>query len=230
MKKIGLIGVLLISLTSANAKGRDTTFIKRPYYLGVSVGYTHWLNLNVNNQFEPPVNLWDLPATRELSFGFSPALQLSFPFLRRMECEATLQRTTWYGSHSVVSEYHYATTPGNEIVGFRTIRKWYDQSVWQTRAIFSYELMRKSQSAFLIGIGGRLDLQHRDKRNNYGVEMQLKCYLQSEHFGNLQVSVTGGGNGLDLYAGVRVGYMLKGTRTYRVNPDKYYVRTYEEGD
>lgn len=215
--------------TTALAGSRDTTFIKRPYYLGLSVGYTQWLHAFEGNQFNAPVYIFDLYDTRTLNFGISPAIQLSFPFLRRMECEASLQRTTWYGVRSDVTEYHYSAT-GNDILGFRTVKKWFDQSAWQVRTIFSYEFYRTEHFAFVAGMGGRLDLQDHDDRNNYAGEVQLKCYLESENFGTFQFSLTAGANGLDVFTGVRVGYMLKGTRTYRVKPDKYYTRTYEEGE
>lgn len=230
MKRHFVTGILMMTLFTVTAQSRDTTFIKRPFYLGVSVGYIHWMHIYSGNQFTPPVNLGDLPYTRQINFGISPAIQLSFPFLRRMEFESAIQRTTYFGTRSEVVEYQYSTSSTNQVVGFRTVRKWFDQSVWQVRAIFAYEFKRKQHYALVAGLGGWLDLQDLDYGNNYGAEAQLKCYWQPEHFGNYQLSLSAGANGFDVFAIIRVGIMLKGTRTYRLKPDKYYVRTYEEGE
>lgn len=211
-------------------KGRDTTFIKRPYYLGITVGYIQYLHITDENRFAPPVYLYQVGNSGQTNFGFSPAFQISFPFLRRMECEAAVQRTTWFRMKSEISEYHYAATFGHEIVGFRTTVHWFDVSTWELRTVFSYEFNRKGNHAVTAGLGGWLDLQDKGQRVHYGAEAQVKCYLESEHAGNWQVALSAGGNDLDLYASLRVGLMIKGTRTYRVKPDKYYTRTYEEGE
>lgn len=209
---------------------RDTTFIKRPFYLGLSLGYTQFLHTSDANRFVAPVYAEDVPYSRQFNFGYSPALQLSFPFLRKMECELALQRTTWVGVRSEISEYHYGGPFGNNVVGFRTALRWFDLSVWQIRSVFSYEFKRARSYAFTAGLGGWLDLQDKNIRGNYGAEAQVKCYVESSHFGVLQFAIVAGGNGMDTYAAFRVGVMLKGTRTYRVKPDKYYIRTYEEGE
>lgn len=229
--RVVLCTLIILSSIGLSAKGgRDTTFIKRPYYLGISVGYTQFTHVFEENRFEVPVYLSDVMYSRQTNYGFSPAVQISFPFLRRMECEVGLQRTTWFSMRSDVSEYHYAATFGHDIVGFRTVIRWFDQSVWQARSIFSYEFYRKKNLALTAGLGGWLDLQDRNKRANWGAETQVKCYLESEHMGNWQIAVSAGSTAIDLYATVRVGFMLKGTRTYRVKPDKYYTRTYEDGE
>lgn len=215
---------------SLYAKGNDTTFIKRPFYLGISIGYTHFTHALSSNRFAAPVNMVDVPYARQLEFGFSPALEFSFPFLRRMEFESDLQRTTWFGTHSVISDYHYQSQFDHTIIGFQTVRDWFTYSVWQVRAIFSYEVKRSEHFALLAGAGGRLDLQDVVARNNYGAEVQLKCYLSYAHFGNLGIALYGGGNGYDLHAGISVAYLLKGTRTYRTHPFRYYTRTYEDGE
>lgn len=229
MKRVLLLCMMFCGL-SLDAKGSDTTFIKRPYYLGITIGYTQLTHALAANRFVAPVNQVDVRYARQLEFGFSPALEFSFPFLRRMEFESDLQRTTWFGTHAVISGYHYASQFDHTVVGFQTIRDWFNYSVWQVRAVFSYELKRSEHFALLLGAGGRLDMQDVVARNNYGVEVQLKSYVGYPHFGNLGLALYAGGNQYDLYGGLSVAYLLKGTRTYRTRPSKYYVRTYEDGE
>ncbi|HTF02623.1 MAG TPA: hypothetical protein VK826_01305 [Bacteroidia bacterium] len=216
---------------TANPGKRDTTFIKRPYYLGLTAGYTHFLHVLDNNS---PSDIAYMPGwVRNQVFysGISPGLTFAFPFSKKMECEVAMQWSTYFDKRNEITDLVTDTAPFPHIVSYNSVRVWKASHTWELRTAFTYEFLRKNTVALQAGAGGWLAVQDVGYGSGQvGLEGLVKCYVAPAHFPTMQFALACGITHVDMYASLRVSVMLQGTRTYRVKPDKYYVRTYEEGE
>jgi len=155
----------------------------------------------------------------------SLGLMLTFPFLRKWECEL--------GSDVVITKDWRQYTIWNRIQNtappeYSTtfISRWNSTTSVRLRSVFSYEILHKGKFDWQAAAGTWYDL--RGAAGFVGVEGGVKLNYTPVKSGAMQLSATYGATKGGQYVSLRLRFALCGTRTYRVKPDKYYVRTYEE--
>jgi hypothetical protein len=226
MKKFIALLVLLYLSGPLLAREKDTTFINRPYYFGLTVGYSAFASYATRGV---PFEMDNLPRAHQDYEEFhndrSIGVELSFPFLRRWECEADFERVVtrgwkqqcsyWVNPHTQPEEVNWSASSRNTLVNNLKIR-----------SFFSYEILANRNFVLNAGAGGWYSSIAR-----IGAEAGVKCYWSANKNLAFQAGFYGGyTEATKLYATVRCSVLLKGKRTYRVHPNHYYVRTYEEGE
>jgi hypothetical protein len=223
MKKLTLIAFLFAGY-GAYAGNADTTFVKRPYYLGVTTGYSKF---GIWSTEGTPFDMTNLPRSnqnfREYYYDQSIGIELAFPFLRKWECEANFEYQRTFGWQQSCTYYEKNNPPPAEIFWSATSHK-LQLNDWKLRSFFSYELFRGSVFALNAGAGGWYSVSSR-----VGAETGMKCYIKANKNITIQTGVYAGYSSVTrLYGTVRASVLLSGTRTYRARPEHYYVRTYED--
>lgn len=226
MKQLTLITFLTALALTAGAQNRDTTFIKRPYYLGFTSGYSQYTSYAREGTPFDPVNP---PNSNEFYREYynerSIGAELAFPFLRKWECEVTFEYSRTKAWQQI--NYYHVVPQSDPQIGWSSAVSRNEQlNTFRLRSFFSYELLRKSKFAVNAGGGGWYFTSAQ-----VGAEGGVKCYYFVNSKMALQFGVTAGyAKNLGVYGAGRISILLSGTRTYRAHPHKYYVRTYEEGE
>ena len=224
MKKCVILGVVLMFFSAARAKDRDTSFIKRPYYLGITSGYSKFGTYAI---YGTPFDMINLPKTsqsyEELYYDNSLGIELAFPFLRRWECETDFEFVQTFGWGQYCIYYEKNNPPPQEIIWHASSHD-FVLNDWRLRSFFSYELMRKGKFSLNAGGGGWYSTLAR-----IGTEAGLKCYYAVNRNISFQFGINAGYAAITkMYAAARFSVLLTGNRTYRTRPEHYYVRTYED--
>lgn len=217
---------LVVVFAAANPGKGDTTFIIRPYYLGVSVAYTDFMN-SAESGTQFPVDQAFVEQSYFLKFynSRSVGLMLAFPFLRNWECEL--------GSEFVVTKdwrqrnvlHVIPNTAPPEYYG-SSVSRWNHTTSIRLRSMFSYELLRKGKFAWHLAGGSWYD--SKGVAGFIGMEGGVKCYYAPTKSTAVQLAANYGVSKGGQYITLRLGVALSGTRNYRAKPDKYYIRTYED--
>ncbi len=232
MKKLTLIVVTVLISLIAEAKGNDTAYYRRPYYLGVTVGYNGFVN-GVFAQHPSIYSAWQNPDSWRVNWNTKYGLMLALPFAKRWELELGLEALYAKGWNSDITGVHYDVENPMKVVGFDYAIFHSHSTSLTTRLQFGYEIFRKNNYALVGGAEMWMDVIGRHEFTRYnqrGYALVLKSYIPVSHAnGAIQISVLVGDiASRSMYVGARMGFALKGTRVYRHKPKKYYVQTYED--
>lgn len=226
MIRFVLFALLLFVSGAMFAQNRDTSFIRRPYYIGFTAGYSlYGPNAHDGTFFDvknpPTVNQLYEEFYNERSIG----IELAFPFLTKWECENSVEYSRTQG-RTTAAWHHVVPLTDPEIAWTTAYSRQTLLQAVRLRSFFSYDLYNAGKFNLKAGAGGWFSSSPK-----VGVEAGLKCYYQITDDLALQLGTTAGyAKILGVYGGARISLLLTGTRTYRAHPYKYYVRTYEEGE
>lgn len=216
----------LLMVEIAIAGSKDTTFIKRPYYLGITCSYTDYMdNATWGTPFPANQTVNDYASYTRFYNARSIGLMIAFPFLRKWECET--------GAEIVVTRdwrqrnyLHYVPNTNPQEFWSSSTSRWNREQSVRLRSMFSFEFLRKGKLAVQAVGGGWYDV--RGTSGHVGAESGVKLYCTPVKSAAVQVAayygLSKGGQSVSL----RLALVLCGTRNYRVKPDKYYIRTYED--
>lgn len=204
----------------------DTTFIKRPYYLGVAVGYIDYSNdATLGTPFPLGTTLSESAEFSKFYSARTIGLVFAFPFLRKWECESGVDfggSTNWEQENII----HQVPNTNPPVTWASSTSRWNNDKVLRVRSSFAYEVVKMEKVNVQGGIGGWYD--GHGSSGYVGAEIGLKAYYPLSKSLAVQLGVNYGITKGGRYAGVRLALLLSGTRMYRVRPDSYYVRTYED--
>ena len=229
MKKVIVLILLVVSLGVLHAQTSDTSFYTRPYYIGVSGGYTAYVQ-GVLSGSPVPVNPNGLPfGPTQVYWSAGYGVLWAFPFGRHMECEIGLDGNFVKGWVTEITGVHYSPTDPLRPSGYDFSTRTTRGSFISTRLQFGREIYRRND----FGIGAGLEVwtavaAQKDVYNEIGVQLVGKMYLPVARSGAVQTSLFYGITHSGSYVGLRAAFCLKGTRVYRHKPKSYYVRTYED--
>ncbi len=229
MKNILVAIIILFFAREVKAGAGDTAYYRRPYYLGVSAGYTAYTNGILAGSPRPVVVPQNPYYDRMAYWGASYGLVAAFPFARKMECELGLDGNFTRGWESNITDV--AKDPETmRPIGYSFNTHYVRYHTANFRLQFGYELFRGNKFALNAGIeawGAFINTRH--LTNGGGLNAVVKTYLPVSH-GNAAIQIAGifGLTHTGTYVGVRASYCLTAMRIYRHKPRHYYVRTYED--
>lgn len=234
MKKSTLFFLFVTFSLLVQAKEDDTAFYRRPYYLGVNMGYNGFV-MGVFKNYPTLMDAYHDPQSSHVNWFSTYGLMLAFPFARHGEMELALEGSYARGWLTEITEQHRDPVNPLHVVSVDQAIHHAHAGSLTTRLQLGYEVGRRNNYGFVIGGEMWYDLLGRRALTRYnaaGYALVLKTYIPASH-GNAAVQLSGIiGNLLTarLYFGVRAGFCLRGTRVYRHKPKKYYVHAYEEGE